>query len=69
MAELITAVTTHDVRFPTWWLHGSEEALGVLRRYVAPLVPGPGARLRPEAMAEYGYPDGPQWAGRARVLS
>ena len=29
--------------------------------YVAPAAPGLGARMRPESVAAYRYPDGPQW--------
>jgi L-fuconate dehydratase len=34
-------------------------------RYLAPRGPGGGAMLRPESRAEYGYPDGVRWTGRA----
>jgi L-fuconate dehydratase len=34
-------------------------------RYLAPDGPGGGAMLRPASRAEYGYPDGAQWTGRA----
>jgi L-fuconate dehydratase len=30
-------------------------------RYVAPVTPGNGARLRPESVVEHLYPDGPAW--------
>jgi L-fuconate dehydratase len=30
-------------------------------RYVAPTAPGMSAQLRAESVAEYRYPDGPQW--------
>jgi L-fuconate dehydratase len=35
-------------------------------RYVAPTVPGLGARMHPESVAAYRYPDGPEWAAVAR---
>jgi L-fuconate dehydratase len=44
-------------------------------RYVAPRAPGAGARMHPESVAAYLYPDGPQWRGhpvstvRAGVLT
>jgi L-fuconate dehydratase len=33
-------------------------------RYLAPLAPGAGARMRPESVAAYLYPDGSQWRNR-----
>jgi L-fuconate dehydratase len=33
-------------------------------RYVAPRAPGGGAELIAESIAEYAFPDGPQWLGR-----
>jgi L-fuconate dehydratase len=35
-------------------------------RYFAPTVPGLGARMHPESVAAYRYPDGPRWATVAR---
>jgi L-fuconate dehydratase len=32
-------------------------------RYVAPRRPGAGAQILPESVAEFSYPDGPQWTG------
>jgi L-fuconate dehydratase len=34
-------------------------------RYLAPLAPGGGARLRAESIAEFSFPDGPAWRGVA----
>jgi L-fuconate dehydratase len=36
-------------------------------RYVAPAAPGLGARMHPESVAAYRYPDGPQWATAPRT--
>jgi L-fuconate dehydratase len=36
-------------------------------RYVAPLAPGFGAEMRPEALAAYEYPDGAVWAQESAV--
>ena len=33
-------------------------------RYVAPIAPGSGARMRPESVATYSYPDGAAWAAQ-----
>ncbi len=33
-------------------------------RYVAPVVPGFSATMRPETLSDYAYPDGPIWSGR-----
>ncbi|MEQ7123380.1 enolase C-terminal domain-like protein [Actinopolymorpha sp. B11F2] len=37
----------------------------VVRRgaYVVPTAPGFSAEMRPEALARYGFPDGPEWSG------
>ena len=32
-------------------------------RYLAPGAPGFGSTMRPESLADYGYPDGPVWKG------
>lgn len=32
-------------------------------RYLAPSAPGFSARMLPESVARYGFPDGPEWAG------
>jgi L-fuconate dehydratase len=34
-------------------------------RYVTPLGPGIGARMHPESIAEFSYPDGSAWAGQS----
>jgi L-fuconate dehydratase len=34
-------------------------------RYAAPTAPGMSAQLRPESLAAYRYPDGPQWTNAA----
>jgi len=36
-------------------------------RYRAPLAPGYSIEMKPSSLAEYAYPDGPVWAGLARV--
>jgi L-fuconate dehydratase len=43
--------------------HFVEPARIVDGRYVAPHGPGAGAQIRPSSIAEFRYPDGPQWTG------
>jgi L-fuconate dehydratase len=38
-------------------------------RYLAPLAPGLGARLHPESVARYRFPDGPAWQRDAEVVA
>jgi L-fuconate dehydratase len=38
-------------------------------RYVAPLLPGLGARLHAESVARYRFPDGPAWRGSRAVVA
>ncbi|MFF9001075.1 L-fuconate dehydratase [Streptomyces achromogenes] len=33
-------------------------------RYLAPTLPGLGARMRPDSLKEYSFPDGPVWSAR-----
>jgi L-fuconate dehydratase len=32
-------------------------------RYRPPMMPGMGARMHPESIARYSFPDGPEWRG------
>ena len=43
--------------------HFVEPALIVDGRYVAPRGPGAGAQIHPSSIAEFRFPDGPQWTG------
>jgi L-fuconate dehydratase len=45
--------------------HFADPAVIAHGRYVAPRAPGGGARMHTASVAEYLFPDGPQWTGVA----
>ena len=68
MFDFIAVGASWDGRYVEYVDHLHEHFLdaAVVRggRYVAPSAPGSGARMYPESLARYGYPDGEAWTGR-----
>jgi len=67
MFDLLAVSGTGDGRMIEYVDHLHEHFVAPARilrgRYVAPTVPGGGARMRPESLDRFRFPDGPAWAG------
>jgi L-fuconate dehydratase len=68
MFDFVAVSATMQDRVIEYVDHLHEHFLDPVRivngRYAAPTAPGLSAQMHPASLKEYGYPDGPVWAGR-----